>query len=92
MDRFVLILLLALTFGILYSYVITKFSNHKTLLFLPTILGALWFIYIFTLYTPNQTEGFKDLAIVIVAMIVFALMVGNIVSSLLIIYKGKNKD
>lgn len=92
MDRFILILLVALTFGILYSRLIAKFSNHKTLLFLPTIFGALWFIYIFTLYTPKQTEGFGDLVIVIVAMICFALMVGNIISSLFIIYKGRNKD
>lgn len=92
MDRFILILLVALTFGILYSHLITKFSNHKIMLFLPTILGTLWFIYIFTLYTPKQTEGFGDLAIVIVAVIVFALMVGNIISSLFIIYKGRDKD
>lgn len=92
MDRFILIILVALAIGIFYSYIINKFSNHKILLFIPTIIGTLWFIYIFTLYTPKQAGGFEDLAIVIVAMMVFALMVGNIVSSLLIVYKGRNKD
>lgn len=91
MDRFILILLVALTIGILYSYIISKFSNHKILLFLPTILGTLWFIYIITLYRSKQMEGFEELAIIIVEMIVFVLMVGNIVSSLFIIYKDRNK-
>lgn len=92
MNNFTLILLGALTFGILYSYIISKFFNHKLLLFLPTILGALWFIYIYAFYIPKEMEGFGDLAIFILAMIVFALVVGNIVSALFIIYKGRNKD
>lgn len=91
MNSLVLVLLAALTVGILYSYIIAKFFKYKPLLFLPTILGALWFIYIFTLYIPKEMDGFGDLAIFIVAMMVFALMLGNIISSLVIIYKGRNK-
>lgn len=54
MDRYVLILLVALAIGIFYSYIITKFSNHKILLFLPAIIGALWFTYIFTVMNRHK--------------------------------------
>lgn len=91
MNSFVLILLGAFTFGILYSYIISKFLKYKILLFIPTIFAALWFIYTFTLYIPKEMDGFGDLAIFIVAMMVFALMMGNIVSGLYIIYKARNK-
>ena len=91
MNNFILILLVSLAFGILYSYLVNKLSKRK-LLFLPTILGTLWFIYIFTLYTLKQTEGFDNLAIVILAMMVFTVTIGNIVSSLFIIYRNRKKD
>lgn len=90
MGRFAIILLSSLALGALYSYIVQKITKNKLILFLPTALGALWFLYIFTLYTPKQTEGFGDLAIVIIAMIVFALIVGNIVSNIIIILNKKD--
>lgn len=91
MGRIILILSLIVVFAILYSFLANKFFNNKFLLFLPTILGLLWFVYIFTLYTPKPTEGFGDLAIVIYALIVFSFMLGNIFSSIYIIYKQNKK-
>lgn len=90
MPRIILIFSIILVIGILYTYIANKFFKSKLLLFLPTILGVLWFIYIFTLYTPNASEGFGDLAIVIYAMMVFAMMIGNVLFSLYLIYKKKN--
>ncbi len=87
--RIILLFSIIILVGIGYSFIYNKFFQNKILLFLPTILGVLWFIYIFTLYTPKPNEGFGDLAIVIYAMMVFAIMVGNVLFSLYLIYKSK---
>lgn len=89
MDRFIIFLLSSLALGALYSYIVKRFTRNKLILFLPTVLGTLWFLYIFTLYTPKQSEGFGDLAIVIIAMIVFTFIIGNIVSNIIIILNKK---
>ena len=89
MPRIILFFSIIFIIGIIYTYIANKLFKNKILLFLPTILGALWFIYIFTLYTPKQSEGFGDLAIVIYALMVLATMVGNIVYNFYIIYKQK---
>lgn len=90
MTRFVLVLLVCVAIGILYSWLINRFTSNKPLFFIPTIIGAFWFLYIFTLYKPNANEGFEGLIIVIYAMMVLSLMVGNIISSIYFIYKKRN--
>lgn len=91
MSRIILILSLIAVFGILYSFLSNKFFNSKLILFLPTILGLLWFVYIFTLYKLPSTEGFGDLAIVIYSMMIFSFMLGNVLSSIYMIYKQNKK-
>lgn len=90
MGRLSIFLLASLAIGGLYSYIVEKFTKNKLILFIPTIIGSLWFLYIFTLYSPKQTEGFGDLVIVIIAMVVFAFIVGNTISNLVIILNKKD--
>lgn len=91
MSRIILVLSLIAAFGILYSFLVNKFFSSKLLLFFPSIIGLLWFVYIFTLFIPKSTEGFGDLAIVIYSMMIFSFMLGNILSSIYMIYKQNKK-
>lgn len=91
MERFIMILLVAAAIGVLYTYVVTRFSKNKILIFLPAILITLWFIYIRIFYIPKLMGGFEDLAIIIVEIIFFALLLGNLLSGLFKIFKDRNK-
>ena len=85
----ILILILPATIGVLYSWIVKKFLKNNFIFFLPSIISILWLIYIFTLYTGKQNEGFGHIALVIYALMVLALIGGNIVSSIYFIIINK---
>lgn len=56
MFRLLLLLSGIFLIGFFYSYIIQKFFKSKTITFIPSLIGAIWFAYsLITLNTKNTT-------------------------------------
>ena len=92
MSQLLLIVLIPFLLAFFYSYFLSKFSENRILLFMPAILGALWFLYLFTLYNPDNSPGLAGIAVMIYAFAVFGVMLGNIVASSFFILRKKREN
>ncbi|HBT18795.1 MAG TPA: hypothetical protein DEA52_01920 [Clostridiaceae bacterium] len=85
--RLVLIILLLIFGGGLYSYVIVRFTKNKPLVFLPTILGILLSVYlIYQIYFGNL-EGFLSLGYFLLVLMILAGVLGNALAGILFLKK-----
>ena len=86
MFQLILLLLIPFLLAFLYSYLISRYSKNKILLFLPAILGGGWFLYLFTVYNPEESVGLAGIAVIIYALSVLGVILGNTIASLYFIF------
>lgn len=91
MWRLLLLMLLSFLIGLFYSFIIQKFIRSKIIILLPSIAAVIWFIYTYINFLPRQPVGFEDLALVIIALILIPLIVGNLLGWIYFTKKNKNK-
>ncbi|OZV11394.1 hypothetical protein CIW83_14765 [Tissierella sp. P1] len=91
MNKLIMILLVSMTMGVLYSYVATKFTMNKLILYLPSYIGIILIVYMFTFYSPENT-GFADLARIISAMLLLSMVIGNTFSGFIIDRKRNRQN
>lgn len=90
MYKFVLILLVGFFIGLIYSLIMKKFFVNKLIIFLPSIAGFFWIIYTILTFNSHSNEGFYDLAVFLMGMIIFSVMLGNIIGG--IVFKNRNRS
>lgn len=91
MWRLLLLMLLSFLIGLFYSFIIQRFTRSKIVKLLPSIAAVIWFIYTYITFLPRQPVGFEDLALVIIALILIPLIVGNILGIIYFSRKNKNR-
>ena len=90
--RLIFFLLLFLLGGAVYSFLISYFTNSRTLRYLPTfILLAVSFYLLYLIYF-TELEGFLDLGYLMIVFIATAFIFGNIFTNLIINFYRKNKS
>lgn len=92
MIQLLLIVLIPFLLAFLYSYFVNKLSKNRFLLFTPTILGLIWFLYLFTIYRPEESVGLAGIAVLMYAFMVIGAVAGNVISALVFMSKNSKID
>lgn len=80
--RYLLLLLVFIAGGGIYSFLFSKITRNAILLYLPTILGGLGALYFLYLIYFTQLEGFLDIAYFIMVTLLVAVILGNVIVNL----------
>ncbi|WP_312654547.1 hypothetical protein [Proteiniclasticum sp.] len=89
--RLILLMLLFIFGGALYSVIIAFFTKSKILRFLPSIAGVFIIPYlIYRMYYGNL-EGFMPLAYLIFIFMITAVILGNVLAGVIISYRNRSK-
>ena len=73
--------------GFIYSFIISKFLRNKLIIFLPSIVGALWMLYNIITTDPHEPGGYSSLATFLANLLIFFLVLGNAIGGLIFIRK-----
>lgn len=74
---------------LVYTYIIIQFTRSKIILFLPTIVGVLWYLLQLREYLTTTREGFDELAIYFSTMFLIVIIFSNLISNLIFLKKVK---
>lgn len=88
MYKLALVLLIGFLIGLIYSLIMKRFFIRKLIIFFPSIAGILWIIYSVITFNSHSNEGFYDIAVFLMRIIISSLMLGNIVGGL--VFKNRN--
>ena len=89
--RLILILLLFIFGGAVYSFVIAYFTQNKILRFLPSIAGVFIIPYLFYRMYYGNLEGFMPLAYLLFIFMITAIILGNVLAGIIISYRNRKK-
>lgn len=79
MERFILILLALLSFGMLISYLTSRFTSNIFLRLWPSIFGLLVMFYLYLKVRFTPMDGFSDLGYFMMGLMAFIIVFGNAV-------------
>lgn len=83
MERFILILLALFSFGILISYLVSRFISNIFIRLLPSIFGLLVMFYLYLKLRFTPMDGFADLGYFMMGIMTCIVVFGNAVGVLL---------
>lgn len=90
--RLILILLMLISGGAVYSFVIAYFSKNRILRFLPSIAGVFIIPYLLYRMYYGNLEGFLPLAYLLFIFMITAIIFGNVLAGVIISYRNRKKS
>lgn len=89
--RLILIMLLFIFGGALYSVIIAYFSKNRILRFLPSITGVFLIPYLLYRMYYGNLEGFMPLAYLLFIFMITAVILGNVLAGVIISFRNRKK-
>lgn len=89
--RLILIMLLFIFGGALYSVIIAYFTKNRILRFLPSITGVFLIPYLLYRMYYGNLEGFMPLAYLLFIFMITAVILGNVLAGVIISFRNSKK-
>lgn len=90
--RLILVMLLFILGGAVYSLVISYFTRNRILRFLPSIAGVFMIPYLLYRMYYGNLEGFMPLAYLLFIFLITAVILGNVAAGVIISYRNRKKS